>query len=88
MSDLPPLEQTRWCNRQHDLINAAIDVEDFNNALRLIDNGFAKVVAWEGFEFWLPFLWSSKAIALKGLGRDAEAEEAMNKAKEHQSRNE
>ncbi|KAJ6781667.1 hypothetical protein PWT90_01417 [Aphanocladium album] len=83
---MSPLEQTRWCNNQHVLINAAIDASDYNNALRLIDIAFAKVVGWPGFEFWLPFLWSSKAIALNGLGRIAEAEEAKTKALEYLDR--
>lgn len=82
MSDInsSSLLQVRWCNRQHDLINAALDAEDWDNALRLIEAGFEKLEIWSSLDFWSSWLWVSKSRALLGLGRKAEAAEAEAKA--------
>ena len=82
MSDIDssPLLQIRWCDRQQTLINAAINAEEWDNALRLIELGFHKVLTWDDFEFWLSFLWSAQSKALTGLGRMEEAAEVRAKA--------
>lgn len=80
--DTSPLLQTRWADRQTELIKASLAADDFANTLLLIDLGFAKVILWDDFEFWLAFLWSSRFRALKGLGRHEEAAVAKTKAEE------
>ncbi|KAM3476225.1 hypothetical protein MY8738_007026 [Beauveria namnaoensis] len=71
--DWPEEQQLRWCDNQIQLINAALEAEDYLTALHFCDVALERIEYWPRYSFYIKLLYIYKSRACRGLGRDAEA---------------
>ncbi|KAM3432673.1 hypothetical protein MY4824_006410 [Beauveria thailandica] len=70
----PEDQKLRWCDNQINLINAALDAEDYLTALHFCDVALQRIAYWPKYSFYIKLLHINKSRAYRCLGRTDEAD--------------